>query len=259
MHVITNRRQAQLAIQIAMAAGATMLNNGAEIYRVEDTIERMLGSCQNLNEVEAIATYSSLIISFIYDEEVITRVNKIKSITTDLSKISDVNDFSRKFVVTDKDLRTCLEEINRISEKEAIGTLAGITAYSLSSAAFTVIVGGGILDFSLAFIIVFIAQGISTLTANQGRKYFMDTLLSSVIVASLALLFYELGMNINYNTVITGSIYQLFPGISLTNSARDFMNRDLLAGTLGLIQAVFVAGALALGVSLMIYIHSQVI
>ena len=85
-------------MKLIIKAGEIMLCNGAEIYRVEDTMERMFASCQNISDVQVECTYSSIIVSFYYDGEVITSLRKIKNIDTNMVKIADINNFSREFV-----------------------------------------------------------------------------------------------------------------------------------------------------------------
>lgn len=259
MFVVKSNKEAQMVMQIAMDAGEMMLTNGAEIYRVEDSMERMLSSCVNLEEIEVVCTYSSIISSFNYENDIITKITKIKDITTNLTKISEVNNFSRKFVGNEISLNEAMDELRLIDQLESINPNLSIMMFSTASAFFTLIVGGRALDALVTLGVVAVSQFIANITADQGRKYFMDTLISSLIISTLTMLIHELIVPIDFKSVIMGSIYLLFPGVSLTNSVRDFMNRDLLAGTIGLLQAAFVAAALAIGVGLVIYTHSQVI
>lgn len=259
MYLVETERQAQAIMKIAMSAGEIMISNGAEIYRVEDTMDRMLNSCECIEDVQVVCTYSSLMASVEYDGEIITSMKKIKDISTDLQKIARVNDFSRDFVSKPVDLKIYANRIKKIREEEPPSNKTRIIFFALSSACFTVALGGDFHDFLATIFILSISQYISSKTANQGRKYFMDTLFSSIIIAALSVLLYEIGFAIDYNLVIIGSIFLLFPGISLTNSVRDFMNRDLLAGTIGILQALFTAAALAMGVGLVMYIYTRLI
>ena len=246
-------------MKLVIKAGEVMLCSGAEIYRVEDTMERMLGACENIEDIQVVCTYSSIMVSFYYDNHVVTSIRKIRNISTNLEKISDVNNFSREFVSKKISLEGAILDLEGIVAKDGLSSCAQIFAFAMVSSFFTLTLDGSLVDFISTFIITSLSQYISYLTASQGRKYFIDTLLSSFIITFLAFFISFLGVPLDANKVVMGSIYMLFPGISLTNSVRDFMNRDLLAGTIGLIQAVLVAGALATGVGIVILIHSKLV
>lgn len=258
MHNISSHKKAQQAMKLIIKAGKIMLCNGAEIYRVEDTMERMFAACQNISDVQVECTYSSIIVSFYYDGEAITSLRKIKSIDTNMVKIADINNFSREFVSKKISLEGAILDINEIDKKPNISPGKSILLFALISSAFTASIGGSFLDVITSFFIVGLSQIISYKTASIGRKYFMDTLMSAFIITSLAFIFGSIGANINSNNVAIGSIFMLFPGISLTNSVRDFMNRDLLAGTIGMLQAIFIAAACAIGVGVVILIYARV-
>lgn len=52
MHdTIKNEKAAVLLSEVASDAGAIMLASGAEIYRVEDTVERIIRSKTNAKEI----------------------------------------------------------------------------------------------------------------------------------------------------------------------------------------------------------------
>ena len=114
---ICDRMQAELFMKLAMRTGEILLVNGAEIYRVEDTVSRILATSDDIDEVEVASTYSSIMISFYY-EGYVTSIKKIKDRTINLDKISKTNDFTRNFVNNGLDLSEAdkiLDEIESVS------------------------------------------------------------------------------------------------------------------------------------------------
>ncbi|MDO5718576.1 MAG: threonine/serine exporter family protein [Tissierellia bacterium] len=238
-------------MKIAMKTGEQLLVNGAEIYRVEDTVYRILESVINVTEIEVISTYSSIMISFYYDVH-ITCIKKIKDRTINLYKIKKVNDFSRRFVRGDisfDEAETILEDIEGI---EPYSGKYRVAMAAFGSSMFTLGLKGTALDAIMTFIAVLISQFVLSRTRHTGRKYFMETLYGAVIVSFVAILADSLNIISNLDLVIIGSIMILFPGVAITNAVRDIMNGDMVSGLIGMIQATFVSIALAIGVGLII-------
>ena len=87
---------------LAMRAGNIMMKSGAEIYRVEDTIERICKSC-GIEDVNVFATPTGIFVSTDNEESTntVTYIKRIRSSETDLTRISRVNQFSRSFTTSD--------------------------------------------------------------------------------------------------------------------------------------------------------------
>ena len=88
---------------LAIYAGEIMMKNGAEVYRVEDTITRICKACR-MDHVEIFATPTGIFVSLDNggeDDDPLTYVKRIDGIETDLNKISKINHFSREFTTTD--------------------------------------------------------------------------------------------------------------------------------------------------------------
>lgn len=86
---------------LALYAGEIMLKNGAETYRVEDTIIRLCKS-RGFSYVDVYVTPTGIFITIDNkgenQEEILSYIKRIKSRSINLNKVAKVNDFSRKFV-----------------------------------------------------------------------------------------------------------------------------------------------------------------
>ena len=89
---------------LAVRAGEIMMKSGAEIYRVEDTIERICKACK-IPYVEVFAMQTGIFVSLDSGDDNSDMYTYIKRIRgggdTDLTKISEINRFSREFTTTD--------------------------------------------------------------------------------------------------------------------------------------------------------------
>lgn len=102
--------------QIAQLTGEIMLKNGAETYRVEDTISRILGTT-GFAQIEAFTTLTGITISM--GDPSITPIASVKrdqSRSNHLRKVEMANDLSRRFVSGKIDIEGALAELNRIDQ-----------------------------------------------------------------------------------------------------------------------------------------------
>ena len=59
----------------------------------------------------------------------------------------------------------------------------------------------------------------------------------------------KLGLGTSIDIVVMGSIMPFLPGVSFTNSVRDFLSGEVESGLLALVQSLIIAAGMALGVS----------
>ena len=110
-----NRNDAKKLLLLAAITGKTMLKNGAETYRVEDTIERICKSRLDIKYADAFVTPTGIFLSLEYKGEMFTYLIRIKSIRIDLNKIDMVNEFSREFVNSNMSIHKGIEKLQKIS------------------------------------------------------------------------------------------------------------------------------------------------
>jgi len=82
-------------LEIAMEAGEILLRNGAETYRVEESITRICNAYGHSCETIVLPTGIFLTV-YSSGHESETSVRRIKVRTLDLTKIDRINSFSRK-------------------------------------------------------------------------------------------------------------------------------------------------------------------
>ena len=78
-------------MMLATRAGTIMMKSGAEIVRVEDTIERICRAC-GIDHVDVFATPTGIFVSTDNNDasNTVTHIRRIRSSETDLTKISRV-------------------------------------------------------------------------------------------------------------------------------------------------------------------------
>ncbi len=249
------KREAKRLLRMAILAGKIMLENGAETYRVEDTISRICKSRSFITYSEPFVIPTGILLAVGFDDDILTYIQRTKSKTIDLNKIALVNEFSRNFVNSDMTIDEgfrCLEEIdNKKAYSNIINNLFG----GFAGGFFSLLFGGTFNDFICAFFISMIVVKITNVLSKMNIIYFINNFLAAAIVTLFSILSIKFNIGSNMDKIIIGSIMPLVPGVAITNAARDSMLGDFLAGMSRGLEAIIVALSVAFGVGLMLIIY----
>ncbi|QQY78746.1 uncharacterized membrane protein YjjP (DUF1212 family) [Keratinibaculum paraultunense] len=252
---IVNRNDAKKLLLLASLTGKIMLKNGAETYRVEDTIERICKSRMNIKYADAFVTPTGIFVSLEYEEEMMTYLIRVKNIKIDLNKIDLVNQFSRDFVNSNMSPSEGIDKLKKINKIKNYSSKTKVLFGSLACAFFSLLFGGTIMDFLSTYIISLIVL----ITINKIDKFKMTFFLNNFIGASLAsflsLASTTIGFGENMDIIIIGSIMALVPGVAITNAIRDTISGDFISGLSRGMEAVFSALAIAFGVGFVLNIY----
>ena len=81
---------------------------------------------------------------------------------------------------------------------------------------------------------------------------FLTNLTASALVTLCGAIFLLLGVGHHMDKIIIGSIIRLVPGVALTTSIRDFFHGDYLSGAIRMLDAFLVGGCIAVGVGVVV-------
>lgn len=241
-------KDAKQLMNLSLYAGKLLVKNGAEIYRAEDTVQRICKSVSNVEAVDAYVLTSGIFVSLEYDNEIITIFKKVHNSTINLEKIDKINDFSRRFVNEDISYNQGMQILKDIDENSNLDNWKAHIAAGWLASFFSLLFGGDLKDFLCAFIITLFMSFILSKASKFKFNFFIYNFLGAFVSSIFALVLTNLNFASNYNMVIIGSIMILVPGVSATNAARDIINGDFLSGVMGLAKTVFLGLAIALGV-----------
>lgn len=241
-----NDVQKKQILRLALYAGEIMLKNGAETYRVEDTITRICKSKQ-LKHISAFVTPTVIIIS---DDRFdgYSFIKRIKFRSTNLNKVAMINDFSREFIMNNFDIWQGIKELKKIDKSPSYKTLTKMIWAGLASGMFALIFGGKISDFIVAFFISMLAMISFEKLERLSETSFLANAAASFIIGMLAIIVRKIGFGNSLDMVIVGSIMPLLPGVALTNGIRDFISGDLISGVSRVSEALLTAIAIAVGI-----------
>ncbi len=231
-------------LTLATEAGKTLLESGAETYRVEDTICRICKSL-HMEEAESICLPTGIFVTAIMDGKSYTKITRITSRSTNLNKVDRINQLSRDAAsLNEEQFEAKLNEI--LNEKTYSNTLdlffAGFSAFG-----FVLLFGGtpvdGIFAFLIGLLVRFLDKTLSKLKINA----FFCVAICAAVLTFLSFLLANIGFNFSSDAVIIGSIMLLVPGLAITNAVRDSIAGDLISGLARAAEALLIAIAVALG------------
>lgn len=241
-------------LMLACYAGEIMMKNGAEIYRVEDTITRICRACR-IDNVEVFATPTGIFVSLDKggeEDAPLTYIKRIKGGDTNLSKISRINHFSRRFTTTDLSVEAGMRILENIDKEDPYPHLLRLMGAALVSSFFCLIFGGSGIDFVAAFMTGMIAYMLSRFLQKYDINFFIRGLCSCALATFLAILISSSVPNTSYEPIIIGTIMIFVPGVAITNSIRDFLSGDMLSGLARMTEALLIAVSLAAGTGLVL-------
>lgn len=237
-------------LDLALMAGHILLENGAEIYRVEETIDRICGYYGVNSENAFVLSNGIFLTAGSARESFFAKVQHIPVSGTHLNKVAAVNQLSREIVEgkhTIQDAYRILEEIRTMpGKKRWMQTLAS----GVGSAAFCIFFGGTFGDSLAAF-----AAGICLylyvlwLSVPHFSKI-VGNIGGGALVTVVCCLLYLMGVGENLNFMMIGTIMPLVPGVAFTNSIRDVADGDYISGSVRMLDALLVFFCIAIGVGI---------
>ena len=229
--------------------GYQLMASGAEIYRVEESMHRVLNA-YGLERPEVFAIPNCIIVSVTTPQgHPITRMRRIPGHGTDIELLERCNDLCRHLcsqVPPLEDAQSLVSALERGYPRYSSHQV--LMGYGLAPAFFTLLFGGHFLDGLCAFVCG-LAVGICLLYGGRfiGSNSFFRTVVCSTVGSLLSLLLVRLGFGYDVDTVTIGVLMVLVPGVALTNAMREIMAGDIISGLSRTADAILVASAIALG------------
>lgn len=237
-------------LQLINEIGFLLLKHGAEIYRVEESLERMCKGYGFENvEIFAIPTYFTLSLT-LHDGTPYQSTKRSRSNRTHLDNLYELNNLVRKISNQEIEVDEVKESIEKIKSNQLDLKLIFI-GYVVSAAMFCIFFGGGFLEMIVSSVIGGILFFVILIMERLSINSIMRTIFSSMVLSTIAIIASKLNIIDNMQSVITGTLMILVPGIAITNSLRDIMGGDFVSGLSRMIEAILIAASIAIGVGVM--------
>ncbi|MCR4902660.1 MAG: threonine/serine exporter family protein [Butyrivibrio sp.] len=238
-------------IDVVIEAGKILMESGAEIYRIEETMKHMACALK-MEHFSAYVVNRGIIASCtnsLGDNK--ARVAAVSETAIHLGKIEKVNSLSREIEKNDisaEDIAKRLEDIDKMNESD-LGAV--LIAYLIGAGCFSYAIGSSVVD-SFSSAIIGLILGLFLWWAGRYIKTtVLLTILGSMVVTALANVLCAIGIGQHRGLIILGSLMLMVPGAVFTNSVREFSQNNHATGLTLLMSALLTCLAISCGVAFM--------
>lgn len=247
-----SEKTTNLAVRTAKLAGRLLLENGAETYRVEDTVQYICDKF-GLKEVAVLSLPTGTVYSYLDEAgKPHSEVIRTKVRTTNLDVVAQVNEISRKLISEEMDPEEGYNALKALSKVGPQPLWESVLANVMSAAFFALLFGADWFDFVIAAVCGAAGRLLGLLFNEDSVSSTMYALLAGALSAVIAVGSMEVFDMGNRTAIITGAIMPLLPGLAITNAIRDTVNGDLVSGVARTADALLKAVAIAAGVGVVL-------
>jgi len=243
-------------LEVASVAGHILLENGAEISRVEDIMGRIAAyfgvdsgnffvlsngifTTGSAGKVEKAGGQASTY----------ANVEFIPIRPIQLQKVVEVNQLSYDISAGRCTLEQARERLEKIRNNPAKPMWEQTLGSAFGAAGFCAVFGGGWLDCGAAFVVGCLLNVFIFLVSGRYMSRIVGGICNALVATLLCVACYRIGFGNSLANIIIGAIMPLIPGVPFVNGVRDLANADYLAGLTRLTDALLGFFCIAIGVS----------
>lgn len=234
-------------LDLATDLGYGLAMSGAETFRVEESVSRVLAAYDIEAEVFVIPNCMHISIEPVVGRPQ-TRMRRIGLHGNDLDAVEHYSNLSR---------RICQERpAPEIANQWLAETKAQLRHYplpwylagnALGALGFALLFGGAVTDGLLAAVCGIIVGLVTRWMDRLGANQFFRTIAAAFPMALFAYTCNALFPSVRSDCVIIGALMILVPGLLFTNAMRDIIYGDTNSGINRIVQVLLIAVAIALG------------
>ncbi|MBQ9639801.1 MAG: threonine/serine exporter family protein [Bacteroidales bacterium] len=239
-------------LDLAGNAGRTLLENGAEIARVEETMSRIAHHYGA--EDDSFFVLSNGIIATGQDY---ARASFIPIKGTSLDKVVAVNQLSREVIEFDIPLAEARHRLDSIRTMKRKPNWEQVLGSSIGGAAFCLLFGGSMTDCFASLVAGLVLACFVSFVSTPYLSRIASNVLGGLIASLSCLCLYRCGVGDHLSNIIIGTLIALVPGVPFTNGIRDLANEDYIAGTTRLLDAMLIFFCIALGLCLALMLDAR--
>lgn len=236
-----------ILLDLVTELGYRLTMSGAETFRVEESINRILQSYGIESECFAIPNCLHVSIET-PDGQPMTCMRRIGQHGNDLDAVERYSALSRRICAQVPEPQTAAQWLKETEDaKVTYSRLTNYIGHFMGSFGFAILFGGTLMDSICAGICGLIVGLVDNVTAGLKANQFFRTIISSCLLSIPAYAMGALGIADNPDAVIIGALMLLVPGLLFTNAMRDIIYGDTNSGINRVVQVFLVAAAIALG------------
>lgn len=239
-------------LDVASYAGKLLIESGAEIYRVEETMVRLCTSFSEVEDAQSFVTTTGIMFSITVASKTHTKILRVHTRGVDLNCIDKINSLSRETAVQNYTIEELALKLREIENEQRYSFWIIMFFGALSAGGFAVFFGGNYLEAGCSFLIGLLIKAVSALMEQRGLHGFFTNAIAAASGALAALGAHALCLDTDVDILIISSIMLLVPGLAITNAIRDTVSGDYLSGVARATEAFLVAIAIAAGIGVVL-------
>lgn len=233
-------------LEVASLAGHILLENGAEISRVEDTMDR-ISAHYGVSSGHFFVLSNGIFTTGFHGKYANVEFIPIRGIQ--LSKVVAVNNLSYEIAAGRHSLAEARAELEKIKKAGAKPFWEQVAGSAAGAAGFCAVFGGGLWDCAAAFFAGLALYLFILLVSDRYLSKIVGGICNALFVTLVCLGFHRLGFGSSLSNVIIGAVMPLIPGVPFVNGVRDLANSDYISGLTRLTDAMLGFFCIAIGVS----------
>lgn len=252
-------------LEVASRAGHILLENGAEISRVEDIMSRIAshfgvdsGNFFVLSNGIFTTGHANKVSKSGGQASTYANVEFIPIRGIQLSKVVAVNRLSYDLAAGKLGLEQARSRLDEISTTPAKPNWEQILGSGIGASAFCAVFGGGWSDCGVALAVGLLLYAFVLIVSTRFMSKIVAGICNALIATLLCIIAWRLGFGGSLANIIIGAIMPLIPGVPFVNGVRDLANSDYLAGFTRLTDAMLGFFCIAVGVSLSFIIDGSI-
>ena len=236
-----------ILLDLAVELGYRLAINGAETYRIEESISRVLAAYGIQAEVFAIP--NCLHVSMETPDGIpLTRMRRIEHHGNNLDAMEVYSNLSRRVCTEHPDTQVWTLWLKEAESKpRSYSILYQLLGGFLAGCGYCIVFGGGYIDCLWAGICGIAVAIVNYYLSKMRINNFFATIVSAFVMALIAYSVVSIGFSHNADTIIIGTLMILVPGLLFTNALRDIIFGDTNSGINRIVQVFLIAAAIALG------------
>ena len=243
-------------LETASLAGHILLENGAEISRVEDIMSRIAsyygvdsGNFFVLSNGIFTTGRNSKLPKSGSQASSYANVEFIPIRSIQLSKVAAVNSLSYEIAAGKISLAEARKRLVRIRDEKGKPAWEQILGSAFGAAGFCAVFGGAVIDCAAAFVVGALLWCFILGISARYLSKIVGGICNSIVATLLCIASYRTGFGASLPNIIIGAIMPLIPGVPFVNGVRDLANSDYIAGITRLTDAMLGFLCIALGVA----------
>lgn len=227
--------------------GRLLIEYGAEIYRVEETMVHLAESFERVEKADSFVLPTGIMLSLQTKDQTYTRIIRVHYKELNLSLIDRLNALSRGAVKNPLTLEELEKELAVLKQLKPQRFVTKLLGSCVGAFGFALFFQGNLYEAIASLLIAIVIVLCKEILNKVSLHGFMIQLFAAASAALCARAIASTFL-LREDILIISSIMLLVPGLAITNAIRDTMRTDYVSGVARAIEAVLSAVAIALGI-----------